>query len=80
MALSMSFSVSMAENRVCSPVDEALAGLCFVHSCYEVCRTVGLPELDVVEHTLHVDGKFNRLLRKSVDWLLFVNLRFTFAV
>ena len=33
-------------------VDEALAGLCFVHSCYEVCRTVGLPELDVVEHAL----------------------------
>ena len=63
-----------------SPVDEALAGLCFVHSCYEVCRTVGLPELDVVEHALHVDGQFDRLLRKSVDWLLFVNLRFTFAV
>ena len=38
-----------------------------------------IPE-EGVEYALHVDGQFDRLLRKSVDWLLFVNLRFTFAV
>ena len=48
------------------PVDEAPAGLGFVHSGYEVGGTVGLPEFNVVAHAFRMYRKFDGLLCKLV--------------
>ena len=64
MALSMSFSVSIAENRVCSKRPRLMKRQLDSASSTPAMKSAerfGLPELDVVEHALHVDGQFDRL-------------------
>ena len=54
-----------------SAVDEALFRLLFVHARYEVCRTIGLPELYFVFQAFHGYRPFRCFLCQPVSSLFF---------